>query len=524
MLRIVAILGIVSGCHGGSAEKSDAGPTVDATAADADSVTVGVDVMTDRGPVHGVSDGDLVEFRGIPYAADPVGPLRFAPPAEPAPWTTPLDASQFGPACPQDGTTPQAEGCLSINVWAHASGPRRPVIVWVYGGGYVSGASSSPQYDAAALARTGDVDVISFNYRLGVLGFLALPQLAASDTGTGNWGLRDQIAALGWVHRNATAFGGDPTHVMIAGESAGGVSICTLLAAPAAQGLYSAAAIESGSCRPILNLTTTNGTFPAAEGEGVVAAADLGCTSGDIATCLRGKTVAEIMAAQDMLPSFLDLGFPVGATVPVVDGIVLDQRPFAAIAAGRGAVPLILGVNHDDESAFVADVGVTDATGQFAAYLGELPISADASAIEAIYPTATFGELGAAVAFGTDLAFACPTAQLAAAHTGPTYAYELERPVPNGPLVAYGAVHGLDYVYLFGTFSTWGITPSADDVTLSTEMQQAWGAFAYGNPPSTTPAWPTVPSFVGLDTTIDVQTIWRGGRCAMLQSLGILLE
>jgi len=365
MASTVAVLGTLLACtvacvdsdpH--SADISNSEPAAPALATAASNLSTAF-AITASGPVQGAVSGDLAIFRGIPYAAAPVGARRFAPPAAPAPWSSPRAATAFGAACPQNapdgqpppsGTTVQSEDCLSLNVWTHTGGGPRPVIVWIHGGGYIAGTAASVEYDGATLARTGDAVVVSVNYRLGLLGFLALPQLTAGDGGTGNWGLRDQIAALAWVHRNIAAFGGDPRHVLIAGESAGGASICTLLAAPAAQSLFTAAAMQSGSCRLVLATDHATGNFPAAFGVGLVTALDLGCTSGDIAACLRAAPRAAVLATQHKLSPTLDLGVPITPTLPVVDGVVLDQRPMAALRAGRGNVPLIAGANHDLDS------------------------------------------------------------------------------------------------------------------------------------------------------------------------------
>lgn len=208
------------------------------------SVVVGEDVVTDDGPVRGRLASELVIFQGIPYAAPPTGNLRWAPPARPEPWTTPRQATAFGPVCPQLKNFPvQSEDCLTLNIWAHPKGPARAVLVWIHGGGFVEGDAGEAWYDGAELARRQDIVVVSVNYRVGLLGFLALPQLTAPDGGTGNWGLRDQIAALDWVRRNIAAFGGDPSRVMITGESAGGASVVALLASPPAQGLFQRAAL-----------------------------------------------------------------------------------------------------------------------------------------------------------------------------------------------------------------------------------------------------------------------------------------
>jgi para-nitrobenzyl esterase len=527
MASSVAILGIAVACGAACIAAEPASEPSSDEISDS-VVAAGLatgDAVTQSGPVRGVVAGDLAIFKGIPYAAAPTGARRFAPPAAPAPWSALRPASAFGPTCPQNapsgpppsGTANQREDCLSINVWAHTAGTPRAVIVWIHGGGYVAGTAASIEYDGAALARAGDAVVVTFNYRLGVLGFLALPQLAAADGGTGNWGLRDQIAALRWVRRNIAAFGGDPRRVMIAGESAGGASVCTLLASPAAQGLFSAAAMQSGTCRLVLDREQPTGGFPAAFAVGVVTAVGLGCTSGDIAACLRAAPVAAVLATQRGFGASVDLGIPIGPTLPVVDGVVLDQRPMAAIRAGRGAVPLVAGANRDDTSPFIT---VGEAPGAFAAYLAAIGQSAHAQRLLALYPPARLGERGAAIAYSTDVAFACPALALAGVRPGTSRLYELQRPVASGPLVGFGAIHGLDFLYLFGTFAAWGIDP-APEAGLSLTIQRLWSAIARGQPPA---VWPALPAVLQLDTQSSLAATWRGNRCPELTALGIVRD
>ena len=349
--------------------------------------------------------------------------------------------------------------------------------------------------------------MVSFNYRLGVLGFLALPQLAAADGGTGNWGLRDQIAALAWVKRNIAAFGGDPSHVMIAGESAGGASVCTLLAAPAAQGLFSSAAMQSGTCRLVLDPTQAVGSLPPAFGVGVVSARSISAAWS--ATSLRACAASRSLPCsrpRAKLPPTSDLGIAIGPTLPVVDGVVLDRRPMAAIRAGRGNVPIIAGANHDDTSAFIA---TTNTPGAFAAYLQSIGQGGNAQALLAMYPPAQLGERDAAIAYSTDVAFACPALALAGVRPQTSRLYELERPVSSGPLVPFGAVHGLDFVYLFGSFAAWAIDPGPERA-LSAAIQQLWSAVARGQAP---PVWPTAPWIAQLDTSSSLGLRWRGDRC-----------
>ena len=205
-------------------------------------------VRIDSGALRGITDQGVASFRNIPYAAPPVGKLRWRPPQAPRAWNKVRDASAFGPICPQNynpsdngvGPLPASEDCLTLNVWTPAEvGAARPVMVWIHGGGFVNGSASAPLYDGDALARQGVV-VVTLNYRLGWLGFFAHPALSATQPGEplGNYGLMDQIAALKWVQRNIAAFGGDPGNVTLFGESAGGMSVNKLMISPAARGLF----------------------------------------------------------------------------------------------------------------------------------------------------------------------------------------------------------------------------------------------------------------------------------------------
>lgn len=468
-------------------------------------------VATDDGPVHGTTASDLVIYKGIPYAKAE----RWMPPHRPEAWTDPFQAIDFGPACPQEGHAdlPQAEDCLSLNVWAHADATTdRPVIVYIHGGGYIEGSSRDPSYDGADLARNTGAVVVTLNYRLGVFGYLAMTELAAPDGGIGNFGLRDQIAALEWVHRNIAAFGGDPAHVLVAGESAGGGSVCALVGSPLAQGLFSAASIQSGPCRGALSLTQPTGTFPATETFGKeVVAKQLGCTT-DVANCLRGQTMAQILSIQ--YPAYYDVGIPVTSLFQVVDPVTLPERPFAALA--HVSAPIIVGSNREDAGAFTYMDGNTP--GSFDAYVHSIGFDAVKSQLDALYPTATMGELGAIVTFSTDLAFACNVALVAATHTaGPTYAYELDRGIPNGPLAPLASTHGYDFINLFGTFSAWSITPGPDDIAVSHQIQNLWASVASGQAP-----WPATPGFLQIDVTSTAGTTFRGNRCQTLLQLGLL--
>ena len=451
-------------------------------------------VETTGGAVRGVRDGDTWAYLGIPYAAPPVGDLRFAPPAEPARWTGIRDADSLGPWCPQlqDGGFVGDEDCLFVNVWAPAApAGARPVMVWIHGGGNAIGSASDPIYDGAALAAAGDVVVVSLNYRLGQLGWLAHPEL-----GAGNWGLLDQVAALRWVDANAAAFGGDPDSVTIFGESAGGRNVCTLMGTPAAADLFDRAIVQSGACKFLPDLA-------AAEAVGADVAAELGCT-GDVAACLRAAGAEEVIRA---LPAEIG-ALSAGAYQPNVDGDVLPEQAEAAIRAGRHhPVPFLVGANAD-ETNLEAPLGMTQpqvdaiVRATFGTTLGD-QVLAEYSAITP--PRTQY------VRITSDSRFICPSREIARAvsigQSEPSRRYFF-RYAPT----AVGAVHGLDVVYVFGTFDaveTAGgepYVPTATDLALSAAMQDLWTTFARtGDPGGDWPAWDATDPALVLDATVAVE-------------------
>ena len=299
----------------------------------------------DGGEVVGVESGSAVIFRAIPYAAPPVGSLRWKPPAPVAPWTGARAATAPGPACPQKVSPgapnlggyvgPTREDCLTLDITAPRGARRAPVMVWVYGGGNVAGATNLPSYDAAGFARDGVV-LVAMNYRLGPLGFFAHPALTAEAPGSQplvNYGLMDQIAALKWVKRNIVAFGGDPANVTLFGESAGGEDVLQLMATPAARGLFSKAIVQSGGgWNPPSNLKT-------AEAAGAALAAKIGLPGASATPAqLRAAPADALIAAE-------------GAVGPVIDGRLIRESATKAFARGdEAAVPLIIGSNSNEAS------------------------------------------------------------------------------------------------------------------------------------------------------------------------------
>jgi para-nitrobenzyl esterase len=451
-------------------------------------------VATANGPVRGVSTGGADEFLGIPYAAPPVGPLRWRPPMPAADWQGVRDATQFAPHCAQPalplGQGSTSEDCLYLNVYVPPGGetPGHPhaVMVWIHGGALVTG--ESDVYDPAKLVRNG-VIVVTINYRLGVFGFLAHPALADRAGGpSGNYGLMDQQAALRWVQRNIRRFGGDARNVTIFGESAGGLSVLSQLSSPGARGLFAKAIIESGA----YNLTQP--PLATAEAAGEAFATKVGCSS-QTAACLRSVPVSTILANTNA-----------GGYVPDIDGQVLTQSIGTALASGQfNRVPVVDGSNHDEWRLFVAIAELEGSPVTAANYQAEiastLGVSATvAAAIAARYPLSAYPSPAIALgAVGTDAIFACHalTVDQSVSKYVPTYAYEFNdenAPQTLLPPVSfpYGAAHASELQYLFNLPALFPGSLSPPQQRLAGAMQSYWTNFAKRGFPSWfgVPFWP----------------------------------
>jgi para-nitrobenzyl esterase len=298
-------------------------------------------VAAPAGTMRGAAAGDIRVFKGVPYALPPTGPLRWKPPVAAPAWSDTREATEFGPVCvqpkPQPNSIyswnlrPMSEDCLSLNIWAPAGARNAPVFVWIHGGALSSGAGSDGLYDGAALAARGLV-VVSINYRLGVLGFLAHPQLSAESSGnvSGNYGLLDQIAALRWVNRNIAAFGGDPANVTIAGESAGGLSVMYLMAAPEARGLFARAVAQSAYMVSAQELRTTPFGGVAAESAGLALAKKAGAADLAALRSMDAEALTTAAASTGFFPFF------------VIDGLLLTRQIVDVFDRGEQAkVPLL---------------------------------------------------------------------------------------------------------------------------------------------------------------------------------------
>jgi para-nitrobenzyl esterase len=459
-----------------------AGPVASAGAAG------GPVAVTANGAVQGLAtaSGTLDEFLGIPYAAPPVGALRWQPPQPAASWPGVRDATQFGPHCPQlagpFGEASTSENCLYLNVFTPAAGADHPVMVWIHGGALVSGESND--YDPTALVEHG-VTVVTINYRLGALGFLAHPALADANGQSGDYGLMDQQAALRWVQRNIASFGGDPRNVTVFGESAGGLSTLSQVASPQAKGLFEKAIVESGS----YNLTQAS--LASAESAGEAFATKAGCAS-QSAACLRSLPVSVILADQDA-----------SGYTPNINTEILPQSLGTAFATGDfNRVPIINGTNHDEWRLFVALSAlagnpVTAANYQ-AMIASTLDVPATAAAvIAAKYPLTAYPSPSVALgAVGTDAIFACPALAIdqSVSRFVPTFAYEFNdenAPEDFLPPVSfpYGAAHASEIQYLFALpTAAFPGHLSAQQQQLAAIMKGYWTNFAsHGNPG---PFWP----------------------------------
>ena len=458
-------------------------------------------VQTRDGAVRGVATAQARAFLGIPFAAPPVGALRFQPPAPAIPWRDVRDATRPGPICVQKsipGAGRQSEDCLTLNVYAPAGADPshpRPVMVWIYGGGFAFG--DNQQYDPLRLAERQGVVVVAANYRLGALGFMA--HAALRGAGEGAYALLDQQAALRWVRDNIAAFGGDPANVTLFGESAGAWSACYQLTAPGAQGLFRRAILESGACTsPDSAVSMT-----AAETGGTRMAAELGCADPvTAADCLRRLPARTLIGAKARRRGLLGKS----SWAPMFGGDTLPLSPRAAFEAGRfAAVPVIDGTNREEGRLFLDFgrlLGRLWTRGSYEHVLHDFFLENTAQVIAEYEPEArrSVGQAYADVV--TDATFACPALTLDALleRRAPVYAYAFDDPeapfdLPRAPFTApLGAYHSSEIAYVFQT--RWALSDPAQfdaaQTALSDRMQAYWGSFARDGRPVAADgaAWP----------------------------------
>jgi para-nitrobenzyl esterase len=461
---------------------------------------------TRSGILEGRSEQGLAVFRGVAFAAPPTGARRWAPPLREDSWSGVRDAHAIGSASPQRASLvmrmlgleglAQDEDCLTLQVWTPAlDAAHRPVLVWLHGGGFTAGAGSLPLFDGAALARRGDAVVVTVNYRLGALGFLAQPDLLGVGEIGANFGLLDQLAALDWVREHASQLGGDPGNVTLFGESAGAMSIGALIGVPSARGLFQRAILQSGAAHnvsPRANGLRIAELFRTALGQPDATIDALRALPVEAILQAQGKVIDESWRQVEGL-----------AFQPMVDGLVIPVAPLDAVAAGAALdVALLIGTNLDEWRLFaltdpklrgmddagllrrlarVPPTGVEDA-GAFAERAVETYRAARSGKAPIDAPSLW-------LAMQTDRVFRIPALRLAEQQQARvhTYLFDWASPALDGAL---GSCHGIELPFVFGTLhdpraaQLVGEGPAAD--RLAAEMQDAWLAFAR----SGDPGWP----------------------------------
>lgn len=506
VVGLVAWPALVRGAESKDAEKKPAPLSLKVTLDTVDTASGKV-----RGLILG-EDEDVACFKGIPYAAPPVGDLRWKEPQPVAAWSGTRECFEFGPCCVQKTSpmlsmpgmalgAPMSEDCLYLNVWTPAKKPAEPlpVMVWIHGGGYLWGSGSQAMYDGADLARRGVV-AVTINYRLGLLGFMAHPLLTAESEhkASGNYGLLDQIAALRWVQQNIANFGGDPKRVTIFGESAGGGSVFSLIASPLAAGLFHRAIAQSGPTLNFAHLNKTRYGQPAAEQEGIAYAKSIGIEdSADALRQLREAPAEKLLTATpDMEGSG---GFSIRGNglrlAPIVDGYAIPDDPMTLYAEGKiNAVPLVVGSNKDEATLFTMMIPMPKTPDAVNEIL-DREFGAQAARVRELYPASKPAEIRKAVTeLAGDFIFGAPArfvARNVAKAKAPVYWYHFAHrpPAPTGPM--FGAHHGAEIAYALDNID---IAPGArpSDIKVRDTLHGFWVQFAKtGNPNGEgLPSWP----------------------------------
>jgi para-nitrobenzyl esterase len=494
------------------------------------------------GAVSGKTENGTRTFIGIPYAAPPVGDLRWKPPAKVEPWNGVLDATGPGVACMMgtgpDPTVQSSEDCLQLNVFAPDPAPDEPVpvMVWLHGGGHVNGSANAhllpslPMFfDGAALRSSSgqQVVVVTINYRLSSLGFLAHPALTDEQGTSGNYGLKDQQAALRWVQRNIEAFGGDPGDVTLFGESAGAYDTCYQLVAKGHEGLFERAILESGSCVGGHIKTLSEG-----EADGEALAQRVGCAQSEPAAllgCLRAKPAGELLPTDpDPAPGgFLfispERGVPMsnGARDPglfaVIDGDFLIEQPITSLEAGRFEhVPMIIGTNAREAAYFLNGETAFGDQDQFMQGLKDT-FGPGAALVADRYPVANYDSANeAGIAVGTDFLFACPTRTLARLVTpyADVFVYTWNRGAAFGPFAGLGAApHAVELAWVWDWWTT-AFGKPVDEVALAHQVGGYWtGLAARGDPNAADRVtWPRYAPANGPELVFDLDITTEEGR------------
>ncbi len=521
---------------GDSADDGDGADTgADADDADSDGDVVEaptIEVMTTNGPVRGRARNGHVAFLGIPYAAPPTGDARFKAPTAPEPWTETLVLGGDKPdRCPQ--TVPVigdtgVEDCLFVNVHVpHPTPEDAPVLVWIHGGGFTLGEGMQTDGGTAGdiLAREEGIIVVSMNYRLGALGFLAHPALSAENGGvSGNYGFLDQVAALEWVRDNAAAFGGDPTRVTIAGQSAGGMSVCLHLVSEQSRPLYRGAIIMSGPCQRGFALADAE-----AQGERFAAELPTPCDSADdVAACLRATPLDDIMSTLPGSDEFITISDDTALWLPIIDGTVIPTDNATAFETGNFAqVPILAGYTENEGRVFATLGDTTVSAEEYEQALRDVAVGAgaDPDSVVAAYPlNGDDPTLRYFDAIGDSLLTCSARASMQAisAHTD-MWGYYFTYPDAGFQLpteIDLGAFHSGEVQYIFGhPASLFESELTGDDLALHHEMRPIWGSFVRDGAPATDAVvdWPQYSGggdrFLVLDRTLELTTAAAADRC-----------
>jgi para-nitrobenzyl esterase len=468
-------------------------------------------VRISGGLIEGTSEGLVDVYRGVPFAAPPIQALRWRAPQAVSSWPGVRDAKRFSPSCPQALATPTqlapilstAEDCLYLNVWKPKKGRKKhPVMVWLHGGGFIAGSGAEQEFDGAEFAKRGVV-LVTTNYRIGRLGFFAHPAIDHEhpEEPHGNFGLLDQVAALRWVQRNISSFGGDPNNVTVFGESAGAISIVYLSVAPMAKGLFKREIIQSGGVRrPVPDLAVDHEGTPAAETSGNAWARALGVAADDpaAATKLRALPVEIVAPASPALPEVMAI---LKASQPMIDGRLLPSDPNAAFDhAGVVRTPMILGSNGRESQVwmFGNTLGTLSLTPPvLPGILKNLTDAQQASFLGAYRATGLASDSQIEAAAASDVLMGAGTVAIAtvAARDVPVYLYRFDAVPGPGRETIDAAPHGTEIFYVFGTLRAFPFRSdlvTQSDRALSMRIMDYWVAFARTGIPDAKnrPSWP----------------------------------
>jgi len=501
-------------------------------------------VPTDKGAINGklISKDGVCAYLGVPYAAPPIGELRFKVPQEHEPWTTPIDTVKWGFKCPQGNmplmtsAEPANEDCLFLNIWQPVTGDApKPVMVFVHGGGFTLG-SGGELFSSEKLSSLGDVIAVTINYRLGALGFISHPALRDAQGHTGNYGMLDQNAAFKWVKKNIASFGGDPDNITIFGESAGGMSVGLQLASPLNKGIFKKVAIHSG---PALMVAVTQ---EEAEKVGLKAAEKLGCA--DIKTaadCLRKIPADKFVKDLPMdLFFFAKPGEENYYTGPVIDGYFLPENPYRIFKYGKfnTDVKVILGTNSDEASLLASGkkIGTEEEVKQ--TLKTDSILIRDSFGLDPFegkfldyYKTSSYASPGDAYKdIIRDVAFTCPNrilADLIVKWQPDTYMYYFSKaPVTKPPFDKAGAFHSAELLFVFRKFSISSLGmkfESPENFAVSDMMIGLWSSFARTGAPAAAdvPAWPKYTSadaaYLHIDVKPAVEKQLRTEQCGVIE-------